>query len=308
MLKRVFRWLLYRVVEGLFYFFLAMFKGLPDPVHRKIAGPLLALLIFAVIPRRRIVKNLSAAFGRIYSDSTKKGLARGVQEHFAKNLLDCFLQIADAEHARRIAGIQGLEHLDNALKRGRGVIALGAHIGNFVLLGTRMGMEGYSFHTLFRIPPDARIKNVILGYLPYFHQTVIPSLPKRNAVKQILNALRKNEIVFILGDNLKKGKVDALLFGQRVPSPRGPVSLALRSQAPLVPMYLVRSYSGALELVIEPEIALARNGDISDAIEENTQRVVVYLESLIRRYPDQWNWLTVRMRSFQEPTASIPSV
>jgi hypothetical protein len=55
---------------------------------------------------------------------------------------------------------------------------------------------------------------------------------------------QENEIVHILGENLKKGSVDVLLFGHQVPSPRGPISLALRSEASVVPIYLVRNYAG----------------------------------------------------------------
>ncbi len=178
---------------------------------------------------------------------------------------------------------------------GKGVIALGAHIGNFVLLGTRIGLEGHVLHTLFRIPRDRSIEGVIKRYLPRYHQSVIPSLTKRGAVKGILEALKRNEIVHILGDDLKKGTIDALLFGHRVFSSRGPVSLALRSGAPLVPVYLVRNYHGRMELVIEPWIKVTQTGDLAADIAQNTRRVVSYLEALIRRYPDQWNWLTVRL-------------
>ena len=66
-----------------------------------------------------------------------------MQEHFMENLLDCFLQLRDSQYAQRIIAIQGLEHLEFALRKGNGVIALGAHIGNFVLLGCRLGLAGY---------------------------------------------------------------------------------------------------------------------------------------------------------------------
>jgi KDO2-lipid IV(A) lauroyltransferase len=115
-------------------------------------------------------------------------------------------------------------------------------------------------------------------------------------VRRVLEALKRNEIVFILGDNLRRGKVETLLFGQRVPSPRGPVSLALRSGAALVPMYLIRNYRGGLDLVVEPEVLLIRNGNVYEDVSRNTREIVRYLESLIGRYPDQWNWLTVRLR------------
>ena len=300
-----FHWMMYRAFEAVFFFFLGLLYFLPINAFQKIAHPFLRLTIYLAIPTRRVVKNLAGAFGRSYSDATKHGLAKGVQEHFARNLMDCFLQLGDSDYARAAVKIRGIENLHAALAKGRGVIALGAHIGNFVLLGTRLGIEGHPFHTLFRMPPDRRIRNVIFRFLPRFHQRVIPSLPRRVAVRRILDRLKNNEIVFILGDNLKKGAISALLFGQRVPSPRGPISLALRSQAPLLPMYLVRSYDGGLDLVIEPELELTFQGNLPQAIEENTRRVVCHLENLIRRYPDQWNWLTVRMSSYQADSAAV---
>jgi len=99
----------------------------------------------------------------------------------------------------------------------------------------------------------------------------------------------------MLADNLKKGKIPTSLFGQTVFSPRGPVSLALRSGAAVLPVYLIRNYQGGLDLVIAQEIPMMRNGNLAADIVRNTDSTMVYLEDLIRSYPDQWTWLTVRM-------------
>ena len=284
-----------RVCVACFFFFYALVKLLPMALFRKLSRPFLRLFIQLAVPKKRVLRNLSAAFGDSYATATKTGIAKGVQENFFENLLDCLSQLSDEEHTRRVIDIQGKEHLENALRKGKGVIALGAHLGNFVLLGTRLGLEGYRCHTLFRFPKDARIERLIAKFLPRYHQSVISAAAKRTAVTEILGALKKNEIVHILGDNLKKGRVAASLFGQRVPSPRGPISLALRTEAPLVPMYLVRNYQGGMNLIIEPEMELTRDGKLIDDIEHNTRRMVFFLESVIQRYPDQWNWLTVRL-------------
>lgn len=299
--SRAREWLLLRLLEGVFFTCLFFLRTLPASLFRRLAAPSLKLLVAVLIPRRRIVRNLTAAFGKSYSPPTKAGLARGVQENFTTGLIDCFLQIADPGRARRKIAIEGRENLDAALARGSGVIALGAHIGNFVLVGTRLGIEGYPVSTLFRMPDDGRLRALIARHLPAFHQSVIPSRPRRAAIRGIFRALKQNETVFILGDNLKQGKVESSLFGQRVHTPRGPVSLALRTGAALVPMYLVRTYGGRLRLVIEPEMLLIRNGNVYEDVTGNTRRIVGYIEGLIGRYPDQWNWLTVRMKKQPRP-------
>jgi lauroyl/myristoyl acyltransferase len=297
--KKALQGLFYRCLEGVFFIYLSFLRVLPPNLFRRLLSPTLKFLVSVLIPRRRIVNNIYGAFGETYSAATKNGLAKGVQEHFARNLLDCFLQLADPEHARRIVTIEGLENLNAAIAHGNGVIGLGAHIGNFVLVGTRLGMEGYPVSTLFRVPGDERIKKIIERYLPSFHLRVIPSRPRRAAIRRVFEALKRNEIVYILGDNLKRGKVETFLFGQRVHTPRGPVSLALRSGAALVPMYLIRNYRGDLQLVIDAEILLIRNGNVYEDVTGNTRQIVRYLEGLIGRYPDQWNWLTVRLKRYR---------
>jgi KDO2-lipid IV(A) lauroyltransferase len=288
--------LAYRAIELSFLAFRFFLQALPANTFRRLATPTLRFIVRVLIPQRRIVKNLHAAFGRSYSAATKAGLARGVQENFVRSLIDCFLQLDDPERAQRKVAVEGIAHLEAALVKGKGVIALGAHIGNFVLVGTRLGTEGYRVATLFRMPDDERLRALIERHLPLFHQQVIPSRPRRAAIRTMAEKLKRNEIVFILGDNLKQGKVESLLFGRRVYTPRGPVSLALRTGAALLPMYLVRGYDGRLRLVIEPELLLIRGGSVYEDVSGNTRRIVGYLEGLIGRYPDQWNWLTVRMR------------
>ena len=154
------------------------------------------------------------------------------------------------------------------------------------------------------MPEDNRLRCLIDRHLPAFQQRIIPSRPRRVAIRRIIEALKTNEIVFILGDNLKKGKVETSLFGQRVHTPRGPVSLALRTGAVLVPMHLVRQYDGKFRLIIEPEVLLITGGSMYEDINDNTRNIVRSLEGLIGRYPDQWNWLTVRMR--KAPRAATP--
>ena len=296
-IKKAQLWLLYRSLEVTFIILLKLLNSLPVALFHRISAPIVKGLMCFVIPRRRVLRNLNAAFGQRYSPATKRGIAKGVREHFVKNLMDCFFQLGHPQYVKSAVTIEGIENLEAALAKGKGIIALGAHIGNFVLVGTRLGVEGYPFSTLFRVPEEKRIKEMIEFYLcPPFRQQIIPSRPRRLAVRKILNALKRNEIVYILGDNLKKGKIETLLFGQKVLSPRGPVSLALRSGAAIVPVYLVRNYQGGLQLVIEPEIPLTRNGSLSRDITQSTQQIVQHLERLISRYPDQWNWLTVRMR------------
>ena len=298
-------WSLCRLIEGATVLFRGTFRLLPTKVFRLVSGSILGTAMRLLLPRRRIIRNLNRAFGHSCSPAMKVGIARGVQAHFARSIQDCVFQWLEPGYVREQVRVSGMENLLAALAKGKGIIALGAHIGNFVLVGTRLGTMGYPFHALFRVPGYQGFKSLVERHVGFFHQKIIPSRPRRHAVKRVLAALDNNEIVFILADNLKKGKIESSLFGHRVFTPRGPVSLAFRSGAAVLPVHLIRNYEGRLELVIGQEIAMARKGDLLTDIKENTAQTMAHLESLIRRYPDQWNWLTVRMRERTAPSTLV---
>jgi len=297
-------WIAQRAGEGIIHVLRLSHAKFASPAFEILFLGLVGTMVRFAFPRRRILKNIKRAFGSSYSGIAKKGLAVGVQHHLVRNMRNCFQQLVQPSYAATHVSLAGREHLDAALARGNGVIAVGAHIGNFPLVGARLGIEGLPFHVLFRVPSDDRIKSFIHRNVRHFHQRIIPSQPRRTAVRQILAALRNNGIVFMLADNLKRGEVSTNLFGQKVRSPRGPASLAIRSGAAVLPVYVIRNYHGRLELVIEPEIPVCRTNDLHEDILRNVHLITNRLEAIIRLYPDQWMWLTVRLRKQPEGTGN----
>ena len=297
------RRLLYRVWEGLWRLLVQVMRVMPPLWFMRLSAPVLRCLAVCAVSRRRIVAVMDAAFGDAYTPAAKRGLARGVQRRVAENILDCLVQMGYPERLRGALDVQGREHLEAALAKGRGAIALGFHLGNFALLTAAMGVAGYPVHGLMRFLDDERLMNLVAHHSRSFFTELIPSLPRREAVKRILAVLRDNGTVLMLADNLKRGELETTLFGQPVRTARGVVSLALRTRAPVLPVYLVRGYSGKLRLVIEPEMEMERTGDLTADLVGNTGRIMRLLEDLVRRYPDQWYWLTVELPRRDRPPA-----
>ncbi|MCY4489602.1 MAG: lysophospholipid acyltransferase family protein [Deltaproteobacteria bacterium] len=297
------RWLVYSVWAGLWRLLVQIMRVTPPHRFMRLFAPVLRCLTLCAVSRRRIVALMDAAFGDAYTLAAKRGLARGVQQRIAENVLDCLVQMGYPERLRGVLDVQGQEHLEAALAKGRGAIALSFHLGNFVLLTAAMGVAGYPVHILLRVLDDERLWNLVLHHSRSFFTELIPSFPRREAVKRLLGVLRDNGTVVMLADNLKRGELETTLFGQPVRTARGVVSLALRTRAPVLPVFLVRSYSGRLRLVIEPEMEMERTGDLSADLAANTGRIMRLLEDLVRRYPDQWYWLTAKLPRRSRPRA-----
>jgi len=121
--------------------------------------------------------------------------------------------------------------------------------------------------------------------------------PWERALRQILSCLRKNEIVCILADE-KKSKTGVLVdfFGYPAPTAPGPAVLALRTGAPLVPIFIVRRDDGSHHIYIEPQLELSLNGDRSSDIPAVVSAYTKVIENFIRMYPDQWFWINNRWK------------
>ena len=295
------QWLAYRVWEGLWRLLVRVMRMMPPLWFMRLAAPVLRSLAVCAVSRRRIVAVMDAAFGDAYTPAAKRGLARGVQHRIAENVLACLVQMGYPERLRGVLDVDGREHLETALAKGRGTIALSFHLGNFLLLAAAMGVAGHRVHSLMRFLDDERLTKLVLHHSRSFFTELIPSLPRREAVKRILGTLRDNGTVLMLADNLKRGELETTLFGQPVRTARGAVSLALRTRAPVMPVYLVRGHAGRLCLVIEREMEMERTGDVAADLATNTGRIMRLLEDLVRRYPDQWYWLTVKLPRRDEP-------
>ena len=199
------------------------------------------------------------------------------------------------EELRSRTPLIGRENLDAALAKGNGVLVLSAHLGNFFLVGCRLAVEGYSTFVLVNQPRDGRFAELMDSYRLQARQRTIHARPRREALRELNNALRQNQVALMIADEFRQGHgIPVPFFGGMVISRRGPVTLALRTGAAIVPAYLVRQTDDSLKLIIEPELELERSGKGSAAVKENTVRMAQWLERTVRAYPDQWNWMNIR--------------
>lgn len=194
--------------------------------------------------------------------------------------------------------VEGRENLDRALARGRGVIAPSVHLGNFALIGIWMTQAGYEFYFLTRYPHDPRLVRRFV-YLRRYRLGIgaIRDLPRRECTRGLLAALERNAIVYMQLDQPSRDVyVEVPFFGRPFGAFMGPVTLALKTGAALVPMYILRERGPRQRLVIEPEFPLARTGDRRADAEAGLRALMAHFEKWIVSHPDQWWWVSRRWR------------
>ena len=246
--------------------------------------------------RARSTENIATAFHEQLSETAVRSIARRSLRNFFRDCVEIGVVLESSdEEVRDQVPIIGKEYLDAALEKGSGVFVLSAHLGNFFLLGTRLALEGYPVFVLVNQPNDGQFAELMDQYRLKVKQRTIHARPRRAALRQLNEVLRRNEIAVVIADEYRRGNgVPVPLFGHTVIARRGPATLALRTGAAVVPACVVRQPDDSLQLIIEPELQLDRSGRTKADVRENTVRLTRWLESLVRRHPDQWNWMNIR--------------
>ena len=242
-----------------------------------------SLLKFHFSPRDR--KAVQANLRRILPHATEDeiyGKAREVFLNFGKYLYEFFrLKYVSREMLGHRMVIKGLEHIDEALERGKGIIILTAHMGNWELGAVFMALIGYPMVAVALPHRDRRVNNFFNRQRQRIGVKVIAS--QGVAVRHIYEVLRANAIVALVGDrDFSKTGVRMPFLGAEKVIPRGPAVLHLRTGATILSGFVLRQPddSCVLEFKKLPESPKNERAIIAT--------YVGVIEEMIRRYPTQW--------------------
>lgn len=197
------------------------------------------------------------------------------------------LRTLDPERLAELVDIEGWEHFEAARARGRGVIILSAHVGNFSVVASYPAALGYHSAIIAeRVEPPALFR-YMTGLRSSLGIEVIP--PGSEAIRPIVRLLRGNDVLLVAGDRDVVGHgVKLEIFGEPAPLPIGPVLLAMRTGATLLPAYTHRTSSGRSVVKVLPPLNLVDSGDWDADLQMNLCRMACALEEMIRPDPGQW--------------------
>ncbi len=292
--KRLKNWLLYRLITSIIF----VLNFLPRKFSISLGGFLGKLAYFIIADaRKRTLNNLKIAFGEEKNKRELKKLALNVFENLGKNVADAVrLKNMKWVEIEEITKIEGLEHFDKAYKRGKGVIALTGHIGNFEHLAAYFSLKGYQVSVIGRELYDPRLDDLLVKSR---ESVGLENIPSSTSVKQVIKALRSGRALGVLADqdSSRVRGVFVNFFKRPARTPVGPALFAYKTQSPIVPMAIVREEEDKYKIIVKGSIKLASSQDKEKNIIETTQEYTRILESIIREYPSQWLWMHDRWRS-----------
>ena len=253
---------------------------------------------FATKQKNIALNSLSIAFGQNKSQEELKDIVRDCFTFMAKSAVELMFLMDKPLLLKSRVSISGKENLEKALSRNKGVILVSAHFGNFPLLLGRLALEGYKSAGIMRPMRDARVEKIFLKKRNKFGVKTIYSQPRKACVDNTIQALRNNELIFIpIDQNFGTGGIFVNFFGKKAATAAGPVILSQRTDAALLPCFIVRQPGDTHKIIFEPALDLEEGRDAQDTVLINIQKLTGIIEKYIRKYPAEWGWIHRRWKS-----------
>jgi Kdo2-lipid IVA lauroyltransferase/acyltransferase len=241
---------------------------------------------------------LESAFGKELSVQERKRIVWQCFISMSKSAGELIYGIRRPGFYRTITRIQNPQVLDQALKAGKGVILVSAHFGNFPLMLAKLSLEGYKTSVIMRPLKEGRVEEIFEAERGRIDIETILSLPRRACVESAIRSLRNNRALLIpLDQNFGSGGIFVNFFGAQAATATGPVVLAQRTGAAIVPCFIIRREDDTHDIIFEPQIDLEKGASEQETIAINIQKITAIIESYIRKYPAQWSWIHRRWKA-----------
>ncbi|MHC1791176.1 lysophospholipid acyltransferase family protein [Solidesulfovibrio sp.] len=236
--------------------------------------------------------------------AARLALARQALVEFCQNDLEVLLfPTLTPQRTAAMAGINGREHLETALRAGRGAMLVFGHYGANQMIMAAVGHAGF---TMCQLSAPATVLNEKLPEarsaavrrtreLRWTHEQTLPvtHIDVFGSLKAAFACLRSNHVLGVAVDGGGGGKRAAVPFlGRRAFFPLGPMLLAGKTGCAVLPCRMDRAADGRLTLTIEPALALAvaeKDGlTAEDAATANTAAVAARLSAAVMANPDHY--------------------
>lgn len=237
--------------------------------------------------REAVAQNLSIVLKK---DIEQSGvLARRVFRNFGLYLVDFFrMGRLNKKILKRMVRVEGIENLDTALKKKKGVIALTCHIGNWEMGGVVTAMLGYDISAVVLIHHHRNINEFFIRQRERKGMKVITI---SSIMKRCISTLMRNGILALAADrDFTDSGVTLDFFGVPTSIPKGPAMLSLKTGSSIVPAFFIRDKKFNYKLIFGKPIEVTKTPGIKDdeIIKRATGGFMPIMEKYIRQYPEQW--------------------
>jgi KDO2-lipid IV(A) lauroyltransferase len=275
-------------------------RALPLSMVRRL-GETLGLMFYLVdrVHRRIALANLAVAFPKRSPDECRV-IAKAMFQHFGRLLLE-LLKYSSLSRERQMALVdwEGEERVRLALAQGKGILFCTGHFGFWEHQALAHALKFGPMAVMARPLDNPKLHDLLERIRTSNGNEVVY---RRGAVRRALRLLGEGKAVGILIDQ-HMTSADAIyvdFFGRPAATTSTLAALAMRTGAPVIPLFAFPLAGGRYRMIYEHPVAPPAH-DSEDAIREFTQRCTDVLEMHVRRHPELWLWMHRRWRDAPGP-------
>jgi lauroyl/myristoyl acyltransferase len=265
----------------------------PRFLHPPVAA-LTALIFFFMLKRER-----RAVTGNLRRVSGKRGLELRWKVYWVFysfcDLMVSYCFVPQATHSQLLGMLvdseSGVAKIAQCLAAGNGLIVWTAHVGNWEFASRLLSM--YSRVNVARVVEEKPAEMMLRNLMTSEQLKTVDLKGGVPATIELLQALRRNEIVAIQGDRVyQRHTREVPFFAQPTSFPLGPFLLSQVSGAPLLPVFVIRHGWLRYHVVMGDPIAAVPSGvtrgDGDVALYAAMCQAVRFLEETLTTHYDQW--------------------
>jgi KDO2-lipid IV(A) lauroyltransferase len=246
--------------------------------------------------RAHVRKNIEGVSGGRWSKERVDVLTRKTFQNYGQYLLDYMVmhRLRPSNKDQWVEEEVGAGYMMEALQAGKGAICITPHLGNWEIGGLLFSFRGGNLNVLTLDEKDLDTRSFREEMRRRRGIKILYINPKDDSPMAILDAvkaLRRNEIVAMLGDRIESQKTMVFdFFGRKTAFPIGVAILAMATEAPVLPVFVVMERNRKYRGIIEPPIYFnpSSREDREAVIREGMKRLIKIFEVYIEKYPDQW--------------------
>ena len=285
-----------KLKRNLVYLTIRMVMGFLNRIPHRLAlftGSLIGLTAWRLLVKDRylIHRHLSLAFDPLMSSESKQNIARTFFINSGKNLVDvCRFKKYFNSQIKPMVSVTGLEEFDNAYHKGKGLIGITGHIGNFELLPVYMASLGYRIGVIGRQLYESRLDELLVGNRKAFG---ITNFTTTDSPRKILSWLKTGGALGVLidTDSTRIRTAFVPFFGRPANTPIGQALIGLRTGSAFLPIACLRTDDNHYRIIIKPEVKISSTGNLEHDAYLITVECTRELEKIIMENKSQWIWL-----------------
>ena len=250
--------------------------------------------LFSLRSKRNLRANLIHVFNYLGKDTTTRRSRREIRILIRKNFRNFSYYLVDffrfsrlnRKEIEALVEFSGTDNITAALQEGRGAIGVTAHLGNWELGGMVLSFLGFPVNAIALSHHNTRLNRLFVNQRALSGVNVIPV---GQAALRSLRALKKNQLVLILGDrDVTERGIEITFFGSPSHIPRGTATLAVRADAGIFFGYFVRQSTHRYRAVFRPPLSVDQSMDRESREREIIHNLVKEMEECIADNLDQW--------------------